>query len=234
MVSQTGRNAVLQRVEAKLIDDNNNAVDYTGPNQIGGPYNSALSAKVAGTVVYQEYSKYAAAYGALTDPITGYVVRAITVNNVKLNQAGSGNTYLASADGLLGVAAIPMKHDYVASTWRKDALPSDAYRLVDSLATDNSALIKAGYGVILKRMTGYNSKASAIYIKLYDKATAPLSTDVPKLVYHIPATAPFAFPLDDFVCQLGWGIRMTTGYGDSDTGALAASDIRQLLITFSQ
>lgn len=218
----------------KLKDNLGNDIDYSGPNLIGGHFSTSLTAKSAPVNVYQEYSPFGAAYTSLIDAKTAARVSVIAVNNVKLNQAGSSFTYLASADGLLGVASIPMRQDFVGGTFRKDAYPTECYRLSSSLATDNALLIKGTYGVIGKRLTGYNAKTSVVYIKFYDKATLPVVGDTPKLVYPVAPSSVFNIALDDYLMQNGWGIRIVTGAADSDTTAVAAGDILQLMLTFSQ
>lgn len=71
-----------------------------------------------------------------------------------------------------------------------------------------------------------NQSASPRYVKLYDKATAPLSTDTPKLTITLPpnsAANQIAVAGIDFAN--GIGIRGTTGVADSDTGAPTTNDL---------
>jgi hypothetical protein len=89
-------------------------------------------------------------------------------------------------------------------------------------------------GVLVKAKPGdvwgwymYNAAAAVRYLKLYDKATAPLSTDVPKMTLPIPAGlgANMMAPAGvDFT--VGIGYRVTTGVADNDTGAPAANDVQ--------
>jgi hypothetical protein len=71
-----------------------------------------------------------------------------------------------------------------------------------------------------------NQAGAVRYVKLYDKATAPSSSDTPKLTIAIPANsaanviAPAGI---DFTA--GIGIRGTTGVADNDTTAPTANDI---------
>ncbi|MGH9062190.1 MAG: hypothetical protein ACRDZY_22175, partial [Acidimicrobiales bacterium] len=62
-----------------------------------------------------------------------------------------------------------------------------------------------------------NTSASTIFVKFYDKATAPTSTDVPKRTIQIPANATVirAFPN---------GLKFSTGFGWSATGGVADND----------
>jgi hypothetical protein len=71
-----------------------------------------------------------------------------------------------------------------------------------------------------------NVATSVRFIKLYDKATAPTSSDTPKLTIPLPATSAanvLAAAGIDFTA--GIGIRVTTGVADGDTGAPTANDV---------
>jgi len=79
-----------------------------------------------------------------------------------------------------------------------------------------------------KTLTGYyiyNNAATTLYVKFYDKATAPtVGTDTPKLTLAIPAGAA-ANRTSNITFALGFGVGATTGVADADTGAPAANDI---------
>jgi hypothetical protein len=71
-----------------------------------------------------------------------------------------------------------------------------------------------------------NNASSLRYVKLYDKASAPSSSDVPKLTIPVPANSAanlMAVAGIDFTA--GIGIRVTTGVADADTGAPTANDV---------
>lgn len=99
------------------------------------------------------------------------------------------------------------------------------YKLISANST-NSTLVHAG----TTRLASYfvsNQNASARFVKLYDKATAPtVGTDVPKWTIAIPggsaANLSFAEPI---LFVLGLGIGTTTGVADADTGAVAATEV---------
>jgi hypothetical protein len=89
-----------------------------------------------------------------------------------------------------------------------------------SASSDNATLVKAGVSELCG-INVSNSNAAARYIKFYNKATAPVSTDTPVLTVYIPATSSinklFSFGL---AFTLGLGFRMTTGIADGDTGTV--------------
>lgn len=103
-------------------------------------------------------------------------------------------------------------------------------RLLSAAASDNAALVLAG-NITLSRITGYNASASGRYLKLYDKSTAPASTDTPRKTYYLPATSAFALDLNDYFIA-GLGYRLTTGSADNDTGALTSGDILGLNLDY--
>ena len=105
------------------------------------------------------------------------------------------------------------------------------YRLLSAAASTNGANIKSSPGTVL-RVSGYNAKVSAVYLKMYDKSTAPtVGTDTPRKTRYIPASSAFDFQMDDYYGQ-GVGIALTGAGADSDTTALAAGDILALNVDY--
>ncbi|MEA3036822.1 MAG: hypothetical protein QOH04_2599 [Sphingomonadales bacterium] len=96
-------------------------------------------------------------------------------------------------------------------------------RLLSAAASDNATLVKNAAGT-LAQISGYNDSVSARWLKLYDKASAPASTDTPRKTHYLPPKS--AFVLDNVgYFATGIGFRITTGSADNDTGALTAADI---------
>lgn len=92
-----------------------------------------------------------------------------------------------------------------------------AYSLTTA-ATTNAAVIKATAGQLWE-LTAFNPTATAGYLKLYDKATAPtVGTDVPKVTIPVPAGAFASIP-----CGAA-GKRFAAGIGIAVTAAAAATD----------
>lgn len=110
------------------------------------------------------------------------------------------------------------------------------YSTADAQPTGQLA---AGGGHKLILLYATNNAGSVRWLKIYDKATAPASTDTPKLRFLLPANTiqpipiPFAPPGDSTTDEMGGvvftngiGFRCTTGYLDSDTGAPTAGDVQ--------
>lgn len=101
----------------------------------------------------------------------------------------------------------------------------DVYRNLDLSAT--GILIAAGP----KLLFGYylsNKSSSTIYVKFYNKATAPaVGTDTPILTLPIPAASAanqeFLGGIGDF--PLGLGIGATTGPTDDAVGGTSTNDL---------
>ena len=100
--------------------------------------------------------------------------------------------------------------------------------LVNSAATTNATVVKSSGGTIFG-IVASNANAAARYLKVYNKATAPtVGTDTPVMVIALPPGATVALPMGTLGARLGTGIgiALTTGIADSDTGAVAAGEIK--------
>lgn len=93
-------------------------------------------------------------------------------------------------------------------------------------ATTNSTLIKTGPGEI-EGFVLTNTSAAVKYVKLYDKATAPVvGTDIPILTIAIPVTSSIVLSDRNRVeFENGLGLGITTLGLDTDTTAVVANDV---------
>lgn len=113
-------------------------------------------------------------------------------------------------------------------------VPATPY-ILNSAATTNEALILTGTSG-LQAFYASNSGATAAFVKLYNKATAPVSSDIPAMILPVPAavsgvpgvcTLPIGF--SGFRFALGLGIRITGAVADNDTTAVAAGQVKVML-----
>jgi hypothetical protein len=104
-------------------------------------------------------------------------------------------------------------------------------RLLSAAGSDNATLVLARR-VLVRTIIGYNAAAAARYLKIYDKATAPASTDTPILTFYLPASTAFAFDLVHETA-VGLGYRLVTGSADNDANAVTAADILGLNIMYT-
>jgi hypothetical protein len=102
------------------------------------------------------------------------------------------------------------------------------YKLI-SAASTNATNLSVGPTTITA-LTASNINAAARYLKLYDKATSPtVGTDPAAYTFIIPGATTGAGTNIPLAKELnfgrGLGLALTTGVADSDTGAVAASEI---------
>lgn len=100
-------------------------------------------------------------------------------------------------------------------------------RSLSSLATTNPNNVKPAAGRLYK-IRGYNALAGVIYLKLYNKASAPtVGTDIPAATIPLAPSSHFDvdFGLLGEYFSTGISFALTTGSPDSDTGAIAAGNI---------
>lgn len=103
---------------------------------------------------------------------------------------------------------------------------STTYLLI-SAASTNSTLISTGSHT-LYAINAYNNGATAAYVKIYNKSTAPaIGTDTPIKVVMLPAGggSNIVLPPQGDVVVSGLGIGITGGAANSDTTAVALSQV---------
>jgi hypothetical protein len=99
-----------------------------------------------------------------------------------------------------------------------------------SAGSTNATSVKGSAGTLYS-LVAVNTNAAVRYLKLYNKATSPtVGSDTPVFTFAIPgntAGAGFALPIPTCGIAFSTGIAaaLTTGAGDSDTGAVAANEI---------
>lgn len=105
-------------------------------------------------------------------------------------------------------------------------------RLLSAAASDNATSAFVG-PCALKGIQGYNAKSAAVYLKLYDKASAPAYTDTPVKTIYLPATAAFALDFTaGFQFNNGLAYRITAAVADNDNTALSAGDVLCLSLDY--
>ena len=113
-------------------------------------------------------------------------------------------------------------------------VPATPY-ILNSAASTNEVLILTGTSG-LHAFYATNTGAAVAFVKLYNKATAPASTDVPAMIIPVPAavsgvpgvaTLPIGFA--GFRFALGLGIRITGLVADNDTTAVAVGQVKVML-----
>lgn len=101
-----------------------------------------------------------------------------------------------------------------------------AVRHVKSAATTNSTSVKGSAGKVGGWYV-FNAAAATRYLKLYNKASAPVvGTDVPVLVVPVPAGSAANVEFRRGIAfATGIAFAITGGVADSDTTAVAVNDV---------
>lgn len=182
------------------------------------------------SVHYQRVKLSLGADGTAVDAVAGAGAVSSAVQRVTLASDDPAVVALQALDN--AVAGNELQVDIVSGTANLAAAATGGYtpgKLV-SAASTNATNVKASAGTV-GFICAFNTNAAARYLKLYNKASSPtVGTDTPVQVYTIPgntAGAGVVLPLPPQGLNFSTGISLalTTGAADSDTGAVAASEI---------
>lgn len=102
----------------------------------------------------------------------------------------------------------------------------------DNLTSHRTLSVRATGQIIAsgnRLLAGYhffNKSASIVYLKFYNTAIAPTSSDTPVFTIGVSATNPVGFVLPGpLQFSLNIGLRATTGIADNDTNDVSANDL---------
>ena len=161
-------------------------------------------------------------YMELTAEITAGRGQSVAGQAVGVTVAGSLPAGTAAIGALAaGAAAIGT----VGST-----APATPY-ILNSAASTNANLVLAGTSG-LHAFFASNQGASDAWVKLYNKATAPVpGTDTPAMVIRVPANGQVELSpgFAGYRFALGLGLAITGGAADADTTAVAAGQVKVIL-----
>ena len=141
---------------------------------------------------------------------------------------GSGDgTLCAILKGIYGLAASTSP-----SAVNANIGTSAPIRIVSAAASTNLTQISDSPCTVM-RISGYNARASAVFIRLYNIAdgSVTVGTSATYWSVEIPATTAFSIPVEQTFAT-ACSLAMTTGSADNDTGALTAADILHLAVTY--
>lgn len=195
--------------------------DKGNPVKIGGVASDANPSPVAAG------SRVSAWYG-----LSGAAMIGGITNTLSDSMSNDGIRFADQHGGeLSGLVTYPYKSNGL--TWDRDRKPRWAARLLASAATTNATLV-LNNSVDIHRIFGRNTAATSLWLKIYNKATAPVvGTDTPILTLELPTASSFDFDLSSFYLQLGFGYALTGAAADNDTTAVAAGDITGLNIIYA-
>lgn len=197
--------------------------DSGNPIKVGAVYNSALPSLAAG----QRGNLQLDSYGNLL---------VLSKANISAGSDAVGNGALTTpmsfgapnADGSLRPSAVA-PFTFNGSSWDRERKPSSVARLLSAAATTNATSVKISSGDLFK-VTLRNNAASARFLKIYNKSSAPIvGTDTPLITEYIAAGASIILDFSKgFYFSAGIAFALTINATDSDTTALTAGDIVNL------
>lgn len=159
--------------------------------------------------------------------VESYINNPVAIQSIRLIGTHSPLPVSVSAGTITTVSTVT-----TVTTAGTPAVPATPYFL-NSAATTNANLILTGTSG-LQAFYATNTGATAAFVKLYNKSTAPApATDIPEMIIPVPAavggvpgvaTLPMGF--NGFRFASGLGIAITGGAADSDTTAVAAGQVK--------
>ncbi len=173
-------------------------------------------------------------------PAGGNTIGAVTqasgpwTSNV--TQFGGNNVATGTGAGGVGIPRVTVSNDSVVGlaagsntigTVKQTIATSGGSIPYHNLtaATTNFTNVKAA-ATQCYSVRASNPSGTAMYVKLYDKATTPATTDVPKTTVYVPGTSVvvLAFP-EGMQFSNGFGWAATGGVADNDNTATSANNI---------
>ena len=124
-----------------------------------------------------------------------------------------------------GAPRMTLDRKVIASLYPHTAGGLSVYRNID--LDENGVNPKASAGQVYGYVVSNRDTANVMYLKIYDKATAPTQADTPIMTIPLPtgvSTGQFALPYG-IACSNGIGLRATTGLADNDVGGPDANDV---------
>lgn len=104
--------------------------------------------------------------------------------------------------------------------------PATSAYFLNSAASTNAVSVKASVAVITDAVMS-NSGAAAAFVKIYNKATAPIvGTDVPVATLVVPALGHAALDVNGLALSAGLAIAVTNLAPDADATAVAAGQVK--------
>lgn len=163
---------------------------------------------------------------AIVNPTTGAVV-PVTADGSQPVSGGNGTSAASTAN------PVPVAGSTTASGVQfTSAKPNNTAYLASTGANTNNQLL-AGAPVDVFQITGFNTQATPLFVRLYNKATGPvMASDTPKLIQVIPQGG---FAIDwpaGVLFNLGLGMAITKGSAAIDTTATAAGDLVGFQVVF--
>lgn len=229
MVSQTGRTPALTKVLAKILDSADNPVDFPG---LQGVNRAAFlgtpgAAAADGALVPLQVN----GFGALRVILTTVSGREVKAHRFDIPHSATTTDF---NDQYQANGNIEFRYDSRNSKLRRTDVIGANTRILSAAATNNATAISA-VSITLGKVKASNERAGTPwYLKLYDKATAPVpASDVPFMVIKVKPTVDLDFDFGGYVTLNGLQMRTVINAVDTDDTAVAAGDFTCFNLTHS-
>jgi hypothetical protein len=165
--------------------------------------------------------------------VTEYQPVTVAITTVRPQPANSVAPVTIQGGTLPAVTTVSTVSTVTAVTGAgTPAVPASPF-FVNSAASTNGALVLTGTSGLCA-LWASNIGATAAFVKLYNKATAPtVGTDVPEMIIPVaaavggfPGIAEISPGFNAYRFPLGLGIAITGAVADSDTTAVAAGQVK--------
>jgi len=202
-------------------------------SQSGSRMESLVDAKTPLYLFLQVFNGVTAPVSTTRLTVGKFSLEETGINKVHIagvSQTGSGNAQRVNIDA--GTTAVTVGPAGIAVAPVVPATPL----IINSAASTNGQLVLTGSSG-LQAFFASNTGATAAYVKLYNKATAPtVGTDVPAMIVTVPA-AVAGVPgekqiipgFSGYRFALGLGLAITGAAADADTTAVAAGQVKVIL-----
>lgn len=214
----------VQLVE--IVGDNGDGTGNVSGAASGGVYNTTLPTLTNGQLAAVQLDQKGNQRALMTGAAFAVAAqRAFPSGFV----AAYDNTSQTAARAL---AALPFLSN--GSTLDAESKPFSTHRLLSAAASTNGTSVKVTAGDLFK-ISGYNASATARFLKLYNKASAPtVGSDTPIWTEYLLPTSRFSFSFEvPLYFSAGIAYALTVNAADADTTALTAADIVALNMAYA-
>lgn len=183
---------------------------------------SAVTQPVSGTVGVSGTVPVSGTFFQGTQPVSAASLPLPSGASTSAKQPALGTAGTASTD-VLTVQGIASGTPINVSSAPTTSGGLTTYRNLDTGVTGSVVKSSAGQ---LYVVNAFNASTAIRYLKLYDKATAPTSSDTPIDTIALPSGGGVVIPIGAGTpFTTGLGVRGTVGVTDADTTAPSANDI---------
>ena len=164
-----------------------------------------------------------------------HLINVLDATRLDVSPRSAGTADLAKSFPVTGTVVVGSGTVTSVTTSGTPLAPATPFILNSAAGTNGSLILTGSSG--LHAFYATNTGATAAFVKLYNKATAPtVGTDVPAMIIPVPAAvagvpgvATLPIGHNGFRFALGLGIAITGAAADADTTAVVAGQVKVIL-----